>query len=198
MLCCSYFLPGSACGKGTVDECLMTVAESINLAHEKTKSVKTGNNLMKSLQAAFSYNSVFHNFVCALVLYMSCHSHYYYFYDKVRLLMPFSILLTSSTLIMCMRSIEHDGNWVWNVYRYHGDLLSSLLVLQHAKCVVLSMLHHSWEVRRNPLFTATFHWLRSLSKWWLLASTKPSLTVCWKEWGYSLLFSWVLVKYLVM
>ncbi|BFZ03398.1 hypothetical protein BsWGS_06437 [Bradybaena similaris] len=35
------FHPGSACGKGTVDECLMTVAESINLAHEKTKSVKT-------------------------------------------------------------------------------------------------------------------------------------------------------------
>ncbi|CAG5130335.1 unnamed protein product, partial [Candidula unifasciata] len=31
----------SACGKGTIDECLLTVAESINLAHEKTNYVKT-------------------------------------------------------------------------------------------------------------------------------------------------------------
>lgn len=38
---------GSACGKGSVDECIQIIAESINLAHQKTRSVKTGRNKKK-------------------------------------------------------------------------------------------------------------------------------------------------------
>ncbi|XP_005101593.1 probable endonuclease 4 isoform X2 [Aplysia californica] len=35
------FHPGSACGQGTVDQCIDTIGKSINLAHSKTKFVKT-------------------------------------------------------------------------------------------------------------------------------------------------------------
>lgn len=35
------FHPGSACGSGSVDKCIQTIADSINLAHKQTKTVKT-------------------------------------------------------------------------------------------------------------------------------------------------------------
>ncbi|GFR99393.1 major apurinic/apyrimidinic endonuclease/3' repair diesterase apn1 [Elysia marginata] len=35
------FHPGSACGDGSVDNCIQTIADSINMAHKKTKTIKT-------------------------------------------------------------------------------------------------------------------------------------------------------------